>query len=158
MKPQNPIDPNVALQRAAGLCAKSEYCEYEIREKLFRWGINKNDSDKIIEYLIANNFIDEFRFAIAYTKDKYRFNGWGFNKIKSYLLHLGMSTQAIRKGSEAIDENEYFDCLYRQLSTKCRNLNLSDYKQKMKIFKYLQSRGYEHNLINDAIVKYMNDK
>ena len=34
MKLQNPIDLNVALQRAAGLCAKSEYCEYEIREKL----------------------------------------------------------------------------------------------------------------------------
>lgn len=158
MRHQKPIDPNIALQRVAGLCAKSEYCEQEIREKLFQWGINKNDSDNIIKYLITNSFIDEFRYAIAYTKDKYRFNGWGRNKIKSYLLHFGISEQAIHKGREAIDNNEYFDCLCRQLKIKCKDIDMSDYQQKIKIFKYLQNRGYEHDLINKALTKFQDNE
>ena len=40
-----------ALHKAAAYCSRSEHCISEIEEKLSKWGIDKEDSEKIIKRL-----------------------------------------------------------------------------------------------------------
>jgi SOS response regulatory protein OraA/RecX len=47
------------LQRAAALCSQSEHCVADITEKLLRWGISRADSNRIIDRLIDEKYIDD---------------------------------------------------------------------------------------------------
>jgi regulatory protein len=63
-----------ALYKSAAYCSQSEHCISDLRNKLTQWGVLESDRDKIIRYLIDENYIDESRYAIAFTKDKFRYN------------------------------------------------------------------------------------
>ena len=49
----------------ASLCARSEQCEYDVRQKLFKLGLPPHDINETIEYLVSNKFISNDRFAKA---------------------------------------------------------------------------------------------
>ncbi len=156
MKKKIPITREGAFLMAANLCAKSEYCETEIKKRLHRWGINTIDINHIIDELYRNRFLDEYRFASSYAKDKYRFNGWGTRKIRFYLKNYGINTDAIETGIDSIDQDEYKECLFNQLIKKNSNHDLTNYEQRAKVFNHLKNRGYETELIWEAINKLMN--
>ena len=48
-KRKKTITPQDALMRLETLCAQSEQCTYDLRQKLYRGGIPLPDSDKIIK-------------------------------------------------------------------------------------------------------------
>jgi regulatory protein len=52
-----------ALDKARKLCAAEEKCRFDIRKKLFDWGVSSGDTEKIINELVADKFLDEWRFA-----------------------------------------------------------------------------------------------
>ena len=78
-------EQTIAYDKAAVLCSRSEYCTYEIGEKLKLWGLSPEEAVLVIENLIAEKYIDDERFARAYAKDKFKFNRWGKQKI-AYML------------------------------------------------------------------------
>ena len=80
------LSPENALVRMAALCSKCEQTEYDIRLKLKSWGISQNDIDTIINRLLQEKFIDEQRYATAFTRDKFHFAGWGKIKITFQIL------------------------------------------------------------------------
>ena len=49
------------MNRAAALCARSEQAPGDIREKLYKWGLNSNDVNQILNQLIGQGFLDEWR-------------------------------------------------------------------------------------------------
>ena len=73
------------MNRAAALCARSEQAPQDIREKLVKWGLGSHDADGIVQRLSEQGFLDEARFARAFVKDRFAFNGWGRIKIESKL-------------------------------------------------------------------------
>ena len=56
---RKPITPQQAMIRLETLCASSEQCTYELRQKLFRWGVGSSDSEKIIESLQRRKFVND---------------------------------------------------------------------------------------------------
>ena len=74
-------DESKAFNRMAGLCAKREYCVFDIKTKLMRSDIETESVERIIEQLKKEKYIDELRFARSFINDKIRFNKWGKIKI-----------------------------------------------------------------------------
>jgi len=72
-----PLTPSQAMNRAAALCASSEQAPGDIREKLMKWGLVGEDVSHILLQLTQQGFLDEARFAKAFVKDRFAFNGWG---------------------------------------------------------------------------------
>ena len=58
---KKPASPEALKLKMADLCARSEQCEYDIREKLRRKMLPIADIDRIICFLIENRFIDDLR-------------------------------------------------------------------------------------------------
>ena len=87
------MDYKKALNLAASLCSKKEYCCDDIRKKLLAWEIAPEDCSRILDFLQKNKFIDEARFASFYARDKFRFNRWGVQKIGLMLRQKGISDQ-----------------------------------------------------------------
>ena len=73
-----------ALNRMANLCARREYCVFDIKSKLMRYELGHESIERIIEHLIKEKYIDELRFARSFINDKIRFNKWG--RVKIYFV------------------------------------------------------------------------
>ena len=143
------------LQRAAGLCCQSEHCVADITEKLLHWGVSREDSDRIIDRLIDEKYIDESRYALAYVRDKVRFSHWGRVKIKSMLRMLRISEQDIRNAFDSFDEDEYLAVLEGVIETKRRSLPEADsYASRVKLIRFALQRGFEMHEITKFISEY----
>lgn len=148
MKPKQPISPENALSRVAALCSRCEQAEADIRKKLTNWGISRNNADIIIQRLIDEKYLDEQRFARAFARDKFRFEGWGRIKIAYNLKLKHISAECIENALSLIDEEEYHSTLERILRNKLRSVSNKDQLQKKaSLLRFASSRGFEPNLI-----------
>ena len=142
------VTPQDALMRLETLCAQSEQCTYDLRQKLYRWGISSTDSESIINKLIKTRFVDDSRFAVAYCRDKYRFNRWGRMKIVYGLRAKQISSHDIQEALTAIDDSEYEEILVSVVKAKASAIkDVDTYEGRTKLFRSVASRGYESSLI-----------
>jgi len=155
MSPSNKkITPEAARIRMADLCARSEQCEADIRQKLYRLGLASGEVQKIIETLTREKFIDNARFARSFSRDKCRFSLWGRNKIRLALAAKRISPQDIAQGIDAIGEDDYLDALRRVTAAKARGFDFAGpdgRENRIKLFRHILSRGFESDLAMKAI-------
>ena len=148
---KKPITKEAALLKMADLCARGEHCAFEIREKLRKMQLAASDANEIVEYLEDNRYIDDSRFARAFARDKVKFSGWGKNKIRMALAMKRIPSAEISLALEEIDPEEYMAVAVNAAKAKARNLDLSDYNDKGKLYRHLASRGFEGSVISKAI-------
>ena len=142
---KKPVSPDVIQLRMADLCARSEQCEYDIDQKLYKAGLNPSDRERIINFLKEERFIDNRRFAGSFARDKCRFSAWGPYKIRMALLTKRISSAQIAEALESVEEKEWDEALMRCALSKSKNLDLNGIEareNKMKLYKYLLSRGF----------------
>lgn len=146
--------PEAALIRMADLCARSEQCEADIRQKLYRLGLTSSEVQRVIESLIADRFIDNARFAAAFARDKCRFSAWGRNKIRLALMAKRIKSSDIDDALRSIDEKDYADALRRTAAAKARGMDFSGpdaRDNRMRLFRHIISRGFESELASKAV-------
>jgi regulatory protein len=142
------LDYKAALHRAAALCSSQEQCAEHIREKLKGWSVSDADADRIIEYLLKENFLDDQRYAIHFVKDKFRFNRWGKIKISHMLRQKRISSESIKKAIDQIDEEAYFQVCADLIRSKSDTLkDKNQFARKAKLFRFASGRGFESDLI-----------
>lgn len=139
------------LLRMAGLCAGAEQCTADIRNKILKQGFSSEEAEYMVRYLQENKYIDDSRYARAYAVDKVRFSGWGRMKVRMGLRAKGMGDSVISQALEYISQSDYDDALNRVMKAKAKGLDLKDVKDRQKLYSHLVSRGFESNLIIDAM-------
>lgn len=133
-----------ALRRLTTLCAASEQCEYDLCEKMRRWGVDYEDINEAIEYLRDENYIDDERYCRAFINDKYRFAKWGKVKIAQALIQKRFEQSSFRHLLNEIDQEEYLNILSDTLRNKIRSIRAdSDYERNGKLMRFAMSRGFE---------------
>ena len=123
-----------AKAKLEALCAYQERCQFEMDQKLYLWNFQSEQRDQLIADLISNNFINEERFSGAYVSGKFNIKQWGRIKIKTHLKQKKISTYSINQGMKEIESKKG-----------------DIWEKKAKVFRYLQSKGYESDLISEAI-------
>ena len=114
----------------------------------------KNEVDQVLIALIQDDFLNEERFAQAFVSGKFRIKRWGRVKIKSHLKQKHISDYCIKKGMQEIDETEYFETLHYWLERKEREVEEeNEFKKKGKIAAFLIQKGFESNLVWEALRK-----
>lgn len=140
------------LHKAASYCSISEHCIADVNEKLTSWEVADKDREKIIEKLVDDDFINEKRYCIAFSKDKFHFNKWGKIKISYALKQKGISNELINNALKTIDEGEYEEMLAVILKTKLKTISWEyEYEKQGKLFTFAQSRGFESAVIDRVI-------
>lgn len=148
-------EQQTAFEKSALLCSRSEKCTSEIQEKLKLWGLSSEESEAVIEKLIAEKYIDDERFARAYVKDKFRFNHWGKQKIEYMLRAKHISSEILELAFEEIDVENYTDELRRLLTDKLKSTKGKDkYDLRNKLMRFAMGRGFESGQIY-AVIKEM---
>jgi regulatory protein len=141
-----------ALNKAMNLCSQREYCNEDIRGKLASWGVENDDSEKILEILIKENFINETRYASAFVRDKFKYNKWGKVKIAAHLKAKNIPGEVIRSALDNID-NEQYKKFIRELINGHRHTikAKNQYDLKAKLLRYGLSKGFESSLLYEIL-------
>ena len=141
-----------AFEKLTTFCAYQERCPWEVRRKLYEKGIKDEPAEKIISELIADEFVNEERYARSFARGKFRLKKWGRNRIRMELKMREISEDLIRKGMTEIDPEEYYDTLLSQTEKKWETTREPEaYKKKFKVTQYLMSKGFEMDLVKEAI-------
>lgn len=141
-----------AFEKLTTFCAYQDRCPWEIRRKLYEKGIKDEKAEQLIAELIAEEFVNEERYARSFARGKFRLKKWGRNRIRMELKMREISDVLIRKGLSEIDPEEYYDTLLSQTEKKWESTHESDFfKKKYKVTQYLLSRGFEIDLMKEAI-------
>lgn len=139
--------------KAAKYCAYRERAVLEVREKLKTLDATESQVDKLIEELINENFLDEQRFARAFTLDKFRFNKWGKIKIRQQLRQKGVDVNEIERALEAIPSDEYQDMIRQLLQQKHAALKPESQQRikNQKIVRFMLQKGFEYEVVAENL-------
>ncbi len=152
--------PQQARLKMESYCAYQERSHFEVKEKLYSYGLYSTDVNEISSHLISNNFLNETRFAEAYVSGKFKIKGWGRNKIRQGLKLKRVSDANIKIGMKQLDADDYFAML-KKIAVKKNELvkEKNNLKRKYKLMSFLAGKGYESDLINEALKEVLvNDK
>ena len=142
----------ISLSKAMALCSRREYSTDDIRSRLNLWGVSDNNSEKIINILYKENFINDIRYSKAFVKDKFIYNKWGKVKIAAHLRIKKIPPDIIKTALDSIDNEDYIKILKELLSDHRRHIKArSKYDLKGKLLRYGLSKGFESDLLYDLL-------
>lgn len=153
-KKQKTYTPKEALIKAAAYCAYQERTQQEVRTKLYTYGLEPDDVEEIIVRLGQEKMLDEERYAQSYVRGKYGLKKWGRRKIVQGLKAKGISDYCIKQGLKEIDYDVYEQNLQQLLEKKnATEKEKNPFARRQKLTYYLVSKGYESDLVQDALKK-----
>lgn len=141
-------------QKLVNYCVYQDRCHAEVEQKMREFVLIPEAKEEILLYLMKENYLNEERFTRSYIRGKFYIKSWGKTKIKIYLKQKGITEKLITKSFDEIDEDDYMKTiqrLYENYESKLKGLQA--YQKKSKTIKYLLSRGFEYDKINDTFDK-----
>lgn len=143
-----PLTAQQVLQKLQQYCAYQERCHAEVVQKLKSFGIIAAEKDEIITKLIADDFLNEQRFATSFVRGKHRIKRWGRIRLTAELKFRGISKRNIDLAMREIDDEKY-KAGFIELADNCWNELASEpaLKRKKKCGDYLLRKGYESDLV-----------
>lgn len=132
------------LHRCAAYCSAAERCIQDVETRIKTAGLPVEASERIIERLVQEKFIDETRFCRSFVNDKLRFNQWGRIKIAYELQRKGIPSTLRYEALDAIDEHEYQSILTGLLKSKKKTVKGKDERDTFnKLLRFAAGRGFE---------------
>lgn len=138
------------------ICSRREYCVHDIRKKLMlKMDGNAVDVQKVIDTLVREKYVDDYRYAAAYARDKSSLSGWGIVKIRHMLTSRQIAPDVIARALEEIDGSRAQIRLDRLMENRFRTLK-DDPQCRLKMLRYGLGRGYPYDeliAVVDKIIK-----
>ena len=139
------------LDRMRNLCSRREYCRADIMKKaMSALDGDREKAEKVMEILVAEKYIDEFRYASAFARDKSSISGWGETKIRYMLSSKGVPREIIDKALEEIDESKAMTRLEKLMENKYRSLK-DDPQCRLKMLRFGLGRGYGYDDVSEVL-------
>src|SRR5689334_13859520 len=138
------LTPSEALAKIYRYCAYQERSHLEVRTKLVDYGLRSGEVDEILSRLITEGFLNEERYARAFSGGKFRMMKWGKLKIQRELEIAGLTSRCIARGLTEIDQKEYLKTLTDLIKKKAVQTSEPDlFKKKNKLARFVIGKGYE---------------
>ena len=143
-----------AREKAMRYCSFQERCQLDITNRFIAWNVEKENWDKILDYLIEEDFLNESRYVEAFVRGKFKIKNWGKNKIKMGLMAKRVfdENQFNIVVAAEIEDEDYHQTINVLIEKK--NLLITeedDFKRKDKLYRYMLNKGYESELVVEAL-------
>ncbi len=154
------LTPEQALDKLMSYCSKMERSEFDVRQKMYLWGIVDKDAQKIVDKLVEEKFIDGSRYIYSFIRGKFYYNKWGRVKIRYNLSLRGFKDDVIDEAFDSFfDTVDYEQMIFDQLRRKNQSLKIDDeYQRKCKLIQFGQSRGYETEISLSCVDRIVESK
>ncbi len=145
-----------AFQKVKQYCAYQERCHLEVKEKLYTYGLPKQQVEELLSRLIEEDFLNEERFAIQFAGGRFRMKQWGRVKIKYELKQKQVSEYCIKKALNQIEEEEYVKILQQLANKKWTGISEREsdkFTRMSKTTGYLLQKGFESELVRAEVTR-----
>lgn len=140
------------LAKALGAIGRKERTVAEMRAWLGERETEPDEIDRVVNFLIENEALNDRKFAVGFIADKREIAGWGQTRIRETLRKRGMPEDLIREAlAEDRGESEV-DRAARTLEE--RGADLSDDRGKNRALGLLSRRGYSAEEAYAAIRRF----
>lgn len=150
------VDRAYVTDRLRALCSRREYCSSDILKKAVTMLDGNMDEARIVlEKLVDEKYVDDYRYSCAYARDKASIAGWGEVKIRYMLRAKGVASDVIDAAIEEIDDTKADMRLMKLMLNKFKSLR-DDPQSRMKLVRYAVGRGYPYDeviSVADQIIK-----
>lgn len=144
--------PFETRERIKKWCDLQERAHSDAIKKLQSWNVHPDDAEQIVAELISENYLNEERFARAFTSGRFRIKKWGWGKIKKALIQKGVSIYSIELAKEEIKSDEYRAVLIEIIQKKWPLIKAkSNWEAKQKLLRYAAGKGYKPDEIYSVI-------
>lgn len=142
-----------ALQSLMRLCARSEKSTGDAMRLMRTWGVPDAEQRGVLNKLLADRYIDNRRYAEAYTREKSQLAGWGERKIAMQLRIKGVERETISAVlSELMADDSRGERLREKLEKKLRTTKAaSDYELRGKLLRYALGLGYDYDVAAEVV-------
>ncbi len=149
---KNPLTVTEALEKLRTYCVYQERCHKEVKNKLYQLDMIPQAIEQIVGTLVAENYLNESRFAQQFAHGKFSIKHWGKIRITKELKARNISDYDIQKALKALDTDAYLTKIEAISEKKWVQLSqISVQAKKEKLYNYLVYRGWETALIYEQI-------
>lgn len=144
------MDEKKVLERLERQCARAEYCSADIRRKALKaLDGDAAAADRVLTSLQKDRYIDDARYAGAFTREKSSLSGWGARKIAYSLRLKGIAAEIISEALSEISPEASSEKLHKVLSDKYKTLK-KDPSAFAKLMRFGLSRGYSYDEVAEV--------
>ena len=148
----NTMTEQEAFLRLSALCARAEHCEYEMQEKMRRWQLPDDAQARVMQRLVSERYVDDNRYALAFARDKVKYNKWGRRKVEQALWQKRIADDIRQQVLDGIGDADYISVLRPLLQQKRRAVKArNDYELRMKLVKFALGRGFTMDVIRQCV-------
>lgn len=141
-----------AIQKLEHYCAYQDRCHEEVIQKLRSMKMDQDEIDQIIVQLIADNFLNEERFACSFARGKHRIKHWGKIRIVNELKFRKISQYNINLALKEITTEEYEATFHNLAEQNWESIRESNpLKKRKKFCDYVLRKGFESNLVYEKV-------
>lgn len=145
------IDP-IIYDKLLRYCSYQERAVSEVKNKMRLLGVIESLYDDYLKELQEDGYQNEERYAEAFASGKMRLKAWGANKVRMHLKQKGVSSEIIQRVLEDSQDKDYLERLKELADRKLEGVKgKDDYERKSKVFRFLQQKGYESDLIHKVL-------
>jgi len=152
------LTPEEAKNRILRYCTYQERSHKEVKNKLYDFGLYSSEVNELLSFLITERFLNEERYAKAFTGGKFRLKKWGRLKIIRELERHDLTTNCIRIGLKEIDDQDYLNTLKEIIRKRSVSMQEENpFIKRNKVARYAIQKGYEPDLVWREIKSTMPD-
>ena len=126
----------------------------ELNNYLIRKQVSEKTIEKVINRLEKEGYLNDFKFAKAYTNDQVLITNKGPLKIRLELKKYGIKDEIIEEVIEEIDKNILKEKLSNLMAKQFKIKKGSSNSLKIKLINYFTNLGYDKDMILEEISNY----
>jgi regulatory protein len=131
-----------------------ERCEYEVNQWLYKKKYS-DLKDELLTRVKDKNYLDNERFARLFIRDRVKLKGWGPIRLRHELGLKRIAKHIIELEIESIREETDFDQMaLEQVQRKLKSISVPTFKDKKRLWSFLQRRGYEASSISKSLSEF----
>jgi regulatory protein len=141
-------------QRAFRYLGRRQHSTSELRIKLKQKGYETEFINEVLDDLKQKDYLDDTKFAEMFVEEKIKLKLWGEQKLRSELIKRGINSKIISDILRDIisDEDKLNNAMIiasKKYDT-LKNRNVENDVIKKKLFTFLNSRGYNYDVIKEV--------
>lgn len=137
---------------AINLLSRREYSRHELYQKLIARTSSETILLQLLDQLIESGYQCDQRFAESFMRSRIN-RGLGPMRIERELKEKGIDRDLVEQCLQV--DIDWFELAYNSGLRKFHSLNLSEYKEKQKAFRYLAYRGFSMDQIQFAVDNHL---
>lgn len=166
---KNKDDEYILLyKKATKLLSNRAHSKFELKQKLKKSSNSIYNIEKVLSSLEEKSYIGDNSFARAYADELIRSKRYGKKYIKQKMLQKRIPEDIIDGMNDLFDSISWGDIAFEVILKKYNIIETSDinslsseekyFKEKQKIHLFLESRGFDYDIINITIKRFFSQK